>query len=281
MAGLLHDLGKVVTAVQLHRTSRPGWRPWSRPGHLPTWRPRGRDGFRHDRVNAWIADHWKLPPASKEGISYHLAPARQRLYPEAACCVHLGDFMVRCSRSTARAATTTSPYLEAGAQEAELKPSDLEAILDRLSVGLLDLSFVWQPLPGSTHRIAQSMTAKLATCRLRGLPALRGQRLKGNAGLALGRGPDGDRPFRPGPEGPSRCSSAELPDLLIVRPAGHARPGRGQPGQSGENTSAAAARDPGHQEEDLLAGSRLVRAAEVDDLIVVPSTRPGSRRASS
>jgi putative nucleotidyltransferase with HDIG domain len=145
VAGLLHDLGKVVTAVQL---------PEMKVGidaevktHDLTYLDAEKTfmGFGHDRVNAWIADHWKLPPSIKEGMSYHHKPQLARVYPEVACCVHLGDFMVRVFEYGSGGDDNVL-YLEPDAlKKLKLKSSDIEAILDQLCeqfLDIADLSFV-------------------------------------------------------------------------------------------------------------------------------------------
>lgn len=145
VAGLLHDLGKVVTAIQLPdlKTGVEAMVKAKDMTYLDA--EKALMGFGHDRVNAWIADHWKLPPSIKEGMSYHHKPQLARLYPEAACCVHLGDFMVRAFEYGSGGDDNVL-YLEPDAlKKLKLKPSDLETILDQLSEQFLeiaDLSFV-------------------------------------------------------------------------------------------------------------------------------------------
>jgi len=145
VAGLLHDLGKVVTAIQLPelKTGVEAMVKVKDMTYLDA--EKALMGFGHDRVNAWIADHWKLPPSIKEGMSYHHKPQLARLYPEAACCVHLGDFMVRVFEYGSGGDDNVL-YLEPDAlKKLKLKPADLETILDQLSEQFLeiaDLSFV-------------------------------------------------------------------------------------------------------------------------------------------
>lgn len=145
VAGLLHDLGKVVTAIQLPdlKTGVEAMVKARDMTYLDA--EKALMGFGHDRVNAWIADHWKLPPSIKEGMSYHHKPQLARLYPEAACCVHLGDFMVRVFEYGSGGDDNVL-YLEPDAlKKLKLKPADLESILDQLSEQFLeiaDLSFV-------------------------------------------------------------------------------------------------------------------------------------------
>ena len=144
VAGLLHDLGKVVTAVQLPEL-KSGVEALVKEKDLTFLEgEKALMGFGHDRVNAWLADHWKLPPSIKEGMSYHHKPHLARLYPEVACCVHLGDFMVRVFEYGS-GGDDNVPYLQPEALKTlKLKPADIEAILDQLSgqfIEIADLSF--------------------------------------------------------------------------------------------------------------------------------------------
>uniref|UniRef100_A0A7C4AAH7 HDOD domain-containing protein n=1 Tax=Fundidesulfovibrio putealis TaxID=270496 RepID=A0A7C4AAH7_9BACT len=144
VAGLLHDLGKVVTAVQLPELKAGVEALVATRDMTFLEAEKALMGFGHDRVNAWLADHWKLPPAIKEGMSYHHKPQLARLYPEVACCVHLGDFFVRLFEYGS-GGDDNVPYLEPDAlKKLKLRPADLEAILDSLCeqfVDIADLSF--------------------------------------------------------------------------------------------------------------------------------------------
>ncbi|WP_243311615.1 HDOD domain-containing protein [Fundidesulfovibrio agrisoli] len=140
VAGLLHDLGKVVTSVQLPelKTGVEALVKTQDKSYLEA--EKAVMGFGHDRVNAWLSDHWKLPPPIKEGMSYHHKPQLARLYPEVACCVHLGDFLVRVYEYGS-GGDDNVPYLEPEAlKKLKLKPADLEAVLDELSEKFLDIA---------------------------------------------------------------------------------------------------------------------------------------------
>ena len=145
VAGLLHDLGKVVTAVQLPEM-KVGIDAAVKTQDLSYLdAEKAFMGFGHDRVNTWIADHWKLPPSIKEGMGYHHKPQLARIYPEVACCVHLGDFMVRVFEYGSGGDDNVL-YMEPDAlKKLKLKSSDIEAILDQLCdqfLEIADLSFV-------------------------------------------------------------------------------------------------------------------------------------------
>ncbi|GAB7080297.1 HDOD domain-containing protein [Megalodesulfovibrio paquesii] len=93
--GLLHDLGKVVVAVQLPevrirldaivKDSDCSYRD-AESSLL---------GLTHETVNDWLARHWRLPPKIREGMVFHHQPLRAEHYPAAACVVHVADFLVK------------------------------------------------------------------------------------------------------------------------------------------------------------------------------------------
>lgn len=95
VAGLLHDLGKVIVSLQLPQ-AKDEIDGLVREENLLYLEAEKRIlGFGHDRVNAWVADHWNLPLNLKIGISGHHRPVTAQHYPKMACVVHVGDFLVR------------------------------------------------------------------------------------------------------------------------------------------------------------------------------------------
>ena len=144
VAGLLHDLGKVVATVQL---------PDLKPEIEQTVATRDISyleaeravlGFGHDRINAWLADHWKLPANIKEGLSYHHKPHLAQLYPEMACVVHIGDFMSRVFEYGFSGDVGVNYLQPESLKILKIRPADFEKLLDELSdqfVELADLRF--------------------------------------------------------------------------------------------------------------------------------------------
>lgn len=95
VAGLLHDLGKVVIAVQMPKVhTRILQYVQEKDVTYYTAEKRGL-GFAHDKVNAWLGAHWRLPLNIREGMAYHHVPDRAPNHTDVAAAVHIGDFLVR------------------------------------------------------------------------------------------------------------------------------------------------------------------------------------------
>jgi len=95
VAGLLHDLGKVIVALQMPEAKKDIEDLVAKQDLLYLDAEKQVLGFGHDRVNAWVADHWNLPLNLKIGISGHHRPVTAQHYPKMACVVHVGDCLVR------------------------------------------------------------------------------------------------------------------------------------------------------------------------------------------
>jgi len=142
VAGLLHDLGKVVTAVQL---------PDLHAAILSTVRDKDltylqaeKDvlGFGHDRINAWLARHWGLPPNIREAMARHHAPQLAEFYKPMACVVHLGDFLVRLFEFGNSGDDQTAYLRPEALLELNFKMSDLDRVMDEMAEQFIEVSDV-------------------------------------------------------------------------------------------------------------------------------------------
>jgi len=144
VAGLLHDLGKVVAAVQMPQV-KIDIEALVKSQDLTYFQAEKKVlGFGHDRINAWLAGHWHLPVRLTEGISHHHTPTRAEHYPASACVVHIADFLVRLMEYGSGGDDNVPPLDPNALKILKLQLKDLEGVLDQLCDKFLevaDLSF--------------------------------------------------------------------------------------------------------------------------------------------
>ncbi|NHZ45800.1 HDOD domain-containing protein [Nitratidesulfovibrio liaohensis] len=132
VAGLLHDLGKVVSALQLPE-AKARVDAVVQEQDLPYIDAETQVlGFGHDRINAWLAEHWNLPPAIREGMAFHHKPMSARIYPQMACVVHVGNFMARLFEYGSGGDDNVPQLSPHALKLLGMNQSALEALLDTL-----------------------------------------------------------------------------------------------------------------------------------------------------
>ncbi len=139
VAGLLHDIGKVVAAVQLP-DSRAAIDALVKEKDI-SYRQAEIEvlGFAHDRINLWLSNYWNLPANLKEGLSYHHRPMSATLYPKVAQVVHVGNFLARLF-GVGNGGDDQISALDEGVLEAlEITPDILYKVMDGLEREFVDL----------------------------------------------------------------------------------------------------------------------------------------------
>jgi HD-like signal output (HDOD) protein len=95
IAGLLHDIGKVITAVQLPEAQQEIDR-LVREEDISCRKAEERTlGMTHSRIGTWLAEHWNLPATLRYALAYHHRPMRAHEYCTPAAVVHVGNFLTR------------------------------------------------------------------------------------------------------------------------------------------------------------------------------------------
>lgn len=140
VAGLLHDLGKVVTAAQLpdlHKQITD-----TVEAKQLTYFQAEKDvlGFGHDRINAWLARHWGLPPNIREAMSRHHAPQLAEFYKPMSCVVHVADFLVRLFEFGNSGDDQTAYLRPEALIELKFRMTDLDKVMDEMAEQLLEVS---------------------------------------------------------------------------------------------------------------------------------------------
>jgi putative nucleotidyltransferase with HDIG domain len=142
VCGLLHDLGKVVAAVQLPELHKAVGEAVRTQDLRWFEAEKAVLGFGHDRINAWLAQHWHLPPTIKEAMSSHHNPERAQFYPQHAAAAHVGDFVVRVFEYGSGGDDQAAPLSEHALKVLGLKLSDLDEVLDGFAENLSEVSGV-------------------------------------------------------------------------------------------------------------------------------------------
>lgn len=95
LAGLLHDIGKVILATHLHEEFAETVR-YAREKDLLLFEAETELlGATHADFGRWLADAWNLPHNLTEAITYHHDPTQSKTFFVCASLVHLGDIMAR------------------------------------------------------------------------------------------------------------------------------------------------------------------------------------------
>ncbi len=95
VAGLLHDLGKVVVSVKLPETAARIERAVQSRDLYMIDAEREILGLTHADVAGWLATAWHLPTVLKEPIMYHHQPTLAKRAPMQTAIVHVADVLVK------------------------------------------------------------------------------------------------------------------------------------------------------------------------------------------
>jgi HD-like signal output (HDOD) protein len=93
IAGLLHDIGKVIIAVQLPEAQKEIER-LVREEDIACCEAEERVlGMTHARIGSWLAEHWHLPANLRHALAWHHRPTNAHDHTMIASTVHLGNFL--------------------------------------------------------------------------------------------------------------------------------------------------------------------------------------------
>ncbi len=135
LAGLLHDLGKVVLAVRMtddldqimNLTARGKFCFEAEAEVL---------GFTHPEVGSWLAEAWKLPINLTEPIMFHHAPSKAKKASLPTAIVHLADILVRARGLGFGQDVWVPPLDRAALKLLDLEVDDLDEIVPEVHQGV-------------------------------------------------------------------------------------------------------------------------------------------------
>lgn len=129
IAGIVHDLGKVVLDQFLHQdfTAILAWRDQHRCSLREA--EKAVLGVDHAAIGGWLAARWQLPVALQQGIAYHHDVARTDAREVLPAIIHLADLLAR-TRGIGSGGDNIIPDLQEPAWDRlRLVQADLEGIL--------------------------------------------------------------------------------------------------------------------------------------------------------
>lgn len=139
LAGLLHDLGKVVLILEMPQETAQITAA-ARKAKVSFYEAENKIlDFNHGDVGLWLAEHWNLPETLADPMRYHHQPHLAQKAPEQTAIVHLANIIIR-ARGFGFSGDRFVPPLSPQAWELlGLTKADFGPILDDLEPKLLNI----------------------------------------------------------------------------------------------------------------------------------------------
>lgn len=137
VAGLLHDIGKVVVNVAMPEDYEKISELVEKE-EIPVLEAENKVlGFNHASIANWLCEKWNLPGNLKDPISYHHSPELARTAPRQSAMVHLANILVK-GKGFGFSGDKFVPSLNENAwQILNLKEKDIEDIISDMETDLI------------------------------------------------------------------------------------------------------------------------------------------------
>ncbi len=135
MAGLIHDIGKVIFDQFLHKDFGVAL-DYARENKVPLFEgEKHAIGAQHTEIGAWLGEKWNLPAHLNAAIEYHHSLENPVKYAKIVAIVHLANIIVRLEGFGCSGDHSQPTISEDIWHVININPDNLPQLLDEIRIG--------------------------------------------------------------------------------------------------------------------------------------------------